>query len=109
MENNNENLYLLQKFDNKCSICGWNKKHPVSNTSPLHVHHKDGNTKNNLEDNLDLLCPNCHSLTENFGSRNKGNGKKEIRDYNRIYSYIKKHKDEYEKVITKIGVENECS
>ena len=23
------------------------------------------------ESNLQLLCPNCHSLTENFGSRNK--------------------------------------
>ncbi len=26
---------------------------------------------NNSEDNLQLLCPNCHALTENFGSRNK--------------------------------------
>ena len=25
----------------------------------------------NAENNLELLCPNCHSLTENFGSRNK--------------------------------------
>ena len=28
------------------------------------------NRMNNSEENLQLLCPNCHSLTENFGSRN---------------------------------------
>ena len=27
-------------------------------------------TQNNQENNLELLCPNCHALTENFGSRN---------------------------------------
>ena len=37
------------------------------------VNHKDGNKANNKEDNLDLLCPNCHSLTKNYGSLNKGN------------------------------------
>ena len=26
---------------------------------------------NNSEENLQLLCPNCHSLTENFGARNQ--------------------------------------
>ena len=35
------------------------------------VHHIDGNSLNNIESNLQLLCPNSHSLTENFGSRNK--------------------------------------
>jgi predicted HNH restriction endonuclease len=34
--------------------------------SPLEIHHKDGSKKNNSEDNLDLLCPNCHSLTFNY-------------------------------------------
>ena len=26
---------------------------------------------NNNEDNLELLCPNCHALTENYGNLNK--------------------------------------
>jgi len=34
------------------------------------MHHKDGNRSNNKEDNLELLCPNCHSLTDNFGILN---------------------------------------
>lgn len=68
--------YIKEKFDNKCCECGWNKVNPITGSSPLEVHHKDGNYKNNNEDNLELLCPNCHSLTENYKSLNK-NGRKE--------------------------------
>lgn len=28
------------------------------------IHHKDGNRKNNKRENVELLCPNCHSLTK---------------------------------------------
>ena len=63
--------YLLEKYNNKCQKCGWSEINPFTNKVPLHVHHKDGDCTNNNEDNLELLCPNCHSLTENFGSLNK--------------------------------------
>lgn len=52
-----------------CEICGiseWNNK-PIS----LTVHHVDGNHFNNDFSNLMLLCPNCHSQTENFCSKNR--------------------------------------
>ena len=32
------------------------------------MHHIDGDCTNNKMENLQLLCPNCHSLTSNFGS-----------------------------------------
>lgn len=51
----------------KCECCGlseWQNK-PLQ----LEVHHIDGNHHNNALDNLKLLCPNCHSQTDNF--RNK--------------------------------------
>ena len=67
--------YLLKKYDNKCSRCGWNKINPTTNKKPLHLEHIDGNWKNNKEENLTILCPNCHSLTSTFGSLNKGNGR----------------------------------
>ncbi len=38
---------------------------------PLELHHKDGDNTNNELDNLELLCPNCHALTDNYRGRNK--------------------------------------
>jgi hypothetical protein len=37
---------------------------------PLEVHHIDGNHLNNELENLQLLCPNCHALTENWRGKN---------------------------------------
>lgn len=62
--------YLLQKHEYKCERCGWGEINSFTNKSPLQIHHIDGNSENNAEENLQVLCPNCHSLTENFGSRN---------------------------------------
>lgn len=39
---------------------------------PLELHHKDGNHENNALHNLELLCPNCHALTENYRGKNIG-------------------------------------
>lgn len=52
----------------KCEQCGletWLEK-PIT----LEVHHKDGNHLNNDLNNLMLLCPNCHSYTENWRGKN---------------------------------------
>jgi hypothetical protein len=68
--------YLMDKHGNKCQICGWSSLNEFTEKIPLQVHHIDGNHKNNDESNLQLLCPNCHSLTPTFGSRNKGKGRK---------------------------------
>ena len=32
----------------------------------LEVHHVDGDRTNNSHDNLQLMCPNCHSMTDNW-------------------------------------------
>ena len=32
---------------------------------------EDGDATNNREENLQVLCPNHHAMTEHFGSRNK--------------------------------------
>lgn len=50
--------------ENRCECCGiteWNGKPLV-----MQLHHIDGNNKNNYLDNLQMLCPNCHSQTENY-------------------------------------------
>lgn len=61
---------MLQKHNYKCEKCGWGEVNPSTGKIPLQIHHIDGNSENNVEENLQVLCPNCHSLTENFGSRN---------------------------------------
>lgn len=73
--------YLLEKYDNKCCKCGWNKINNFTGTIPLEVHHKDGDYTNNSEENLELLCPNCHSLTETYKAGNMGNGRKDRKKY----------------------------
>lgn len=73
--------YLMEKFHNKCSRCGWGETNPYTGTIPLEVHHKDGNHMNNSEENLDLLCPNCHSLTATYKAANKGSGRKDRKKY----------------------------
>ncbi len=68
--------FLVEKFGNKCVVCGWSKRHPVTHNVPLEIDHIDGNSENNLEKNLQLLCPNCHALTPFFKNLNKGKGRK---------------------------------
>ncbi len=67
--------YLFIKFDSKCAKCGWSIKNEFTNRIPLEVEHIDGNSENNKEVNLTLLCPNCHSLTETYKGANRGNGR----------------------------------
>jgi hypothetical protein len=65
--------YLVETFGDKCSVCSietWNDKPIV-----LELEHKDGNSENNRPENLCLICPNCHSQTETFKGKNKGNGR----------------------------------
>ena len=63
--------FLLEKADYHCELCGWCKKNEFTGKIPLEIHHKDGNFLNNKEENLQVLCPNCHSLTETYKSHNK--------------------------------------
>ena len=62
--------YLFNKNHSKCQKCGWGEINPVTKLVPLQIHHIDGDCLNNDEKNLELLCPNCHSLTETYGSLN---------------------------------------
>jgi len=49
-------LLKLDKI-NKCQRCGFDEYPKI-----LGVHHKDRNRNNNTISNLEILCPNCHSI-----------------------------------------------
>lgn len=63
--------YVAEKCGEKCQICGFSGKSKYTGKSILQIHHIDGDCMNNKEENLQLLCPNCHAMTENFGRLNK--------------------------------------
>lgn len=102
--------YLLEKHHYKCEECGWGEINTYTNSIPLEVHHIDGDCTNNKEENLQLLCPNCHSLTETFGSKNKNSKRYKLKEYkanlskNRMIKYINGLSEEDKKeIITNMG------
>lgn len=54
----------------QCEICGVLIWQGVK--LPLELHHKDGNHYNNNFENLQILCPNCHSIQEGNAGANVG-------------------------------------
>ena len=73
--------YLFKKYNNKCARCGWGKINTYTNHIPLEIEHIDGNYRNNNEENLILLCPNCHSLTSTYKGANLNHGRKQRKKY----------------------------
>jgi hypothetical protein len=56
--------HLIRLRGHRCESCAlkeWLQK-PIT----LEIHHVDGDRTNNVESNLQLLCPNCHSYTETW-------------------------------------------
>jgi DNA-directed RNA polymerase subunit RPC12/RpoP len=78
--------YLLLKYECSCMECGWNERHPIDGNPLVEIDHIDGNSENFREDNLRVLCPNCHSKTSTYGSRNKNSARynkwREVRPIN---------------------------
>lgn len=62
-------LILEGVKEQKCECCGQSTW--MGHNIPLTLHHIDGNHNNNKLQNLQILCYNCHAMTENFGSKNK--------------------------------------
>ena len=90
--------YLLEKYNYKCSQCGWGEINPFTKTLPLELEHIDGNYLNNSEDNLTILCPNCHSLTATTKGANKGHGRKNRHIYSNS-SELKRNQKPQRKVV----------
>jgi 5-methylcytosine-specific restriction endonuclease McrA len=62
----------------KCANCGIDEwlGQPIT----LEIDHIDGDNKNDARENLEALCPNCHSQTPTWRGRHENNkGKKQLR------------------------------
>lgn len=60
---------ILSEQDEKCNCCKlseWMEK-----AIPFALHHKDGNKRNHLRENEEILCFNCHAQTDNFGFKGR--------------------------------------
>ena len=64
--------HLLESHNYKCSKCGWGETNPHTGKVPLEVDHIDDNPYNHSPENLQVLCPNCHSLKTLPPSKSKG-------------------------------------
>lgn len=56
-----------------CDCCGlseWQGQ-PI----PLEIHHINGDNRDNRLENLSLVCPNCHALTNHYRGRGKASVK----------------------------------
>ncbi|CAN5622692.1 hypothetical protein BH18ACI1_BH18ACI1_19180 [soil metagenome] len=55
---------IKKKICERCKGEEW-----LGETIPLELHHINGNRFDNSLSNLQLLCPNCHALTDNYSGR----------------------------------------
>jgi 5-methylcytosine-specific restriction endonuclease McrA len=78
---------IILEQNGKCNHCGidkWNDKPIV-----LELEHIDGNHSNNERENLEAICPNCHSQTDTWRGKNKTNKRTRISDDEIVKAYIK--------------------
>ena len=71
----NHKKYLIGERGHRCESCKlsiW-----LNKSITLELDHIDGDIKNNVKDNLKLLCPNCHSVTPTWKGRNKDSVKRQ--------------------------------
>ena len=62
-------LFNAKLKEYKCERCGRTEWEGVP--IPLELHHKNGDHYDNRFDNLEILCPNCHALSDNYRGSNQ--------------------------------------
>lgn len=68
-----QRLFDLGLKDRRCERCG--RADWLGMPIALTLHHVNGEGQVNRLENLEILCPNCHSQTDNFAGRNHRRGR----------------------------------
>lgn len=84
------------KIEDKCCLCGCDKK--------LVVHHLDGNHSNNKDDNLCTLCKTCHDKITGFNI--KSSNEKELK--NKLNNHIIIQEEEKKKLKNDLAGDDKC-
>ncbi len=77
--------WLLRNRGHRCETClktRWNGQ-----SIPLDMHHVDGNSDNNADKNLELLCPNCHAQTKTYKNKKRDNTSRNIKRRRKYASF----------------------
>lgn len=69
---------VILEQDGKCNKCGISEW--MGSTITLEIDHINGINDDNRRENLEGLCPNCHSITETWRGRNKSTGRQNVSD-----------------------------
>lgn len=65
--------FVLLEQNHSCNRCGLREWFGLPLT--LEYEHKDGNRFNDSRDNVECICPNCHSQTPTWRGRNNASDK----------------------------------
>ncbi len=63
-------ILIKEGVKDQCVLCGQLPFHN-GEVLVLQLDHVDGDSKNNVRKNLRILCPNCHTQTKTWGSKNR--------------------------------------
>lgn len=86
---------LFESRGRKCEKCNWAEVRKHDKIIPVEVHHKNGDNEDNREENLIILCPNCHSLERkgnSFGLNNTKIKESTKKRYKYIAGLVKRKK-----------------
>lgn len=99
-----KNILNKNILEYKCRRCKINEWEGEKIT--LEIEHIDGDNWNNRLDNLELLCPNCHSLTKTYRSKKIKKQNKQLLNED-IIKIIKSNKNKsINTILNEFGLDN---